>query len=227
MSTPQSEHNDADFEALVLRRLRGELDSAAAARLAALLASDPAWPRRAAQLERTWLALELPRLREVPVAPLLLARLRGDELRWSLAPTWARATAALALVAGLGAGWSLGLGLERPLSEAELGAATTTAAVAPPASAASAPTSPATAPASAPASAPAAATVATSRPTPAPAGPAAGSVVSAASASDLSDDELFGSNNGFGDPGFAESLWLAAEQGPAAADDPAAGGATP
>lgn len=105
---PETTSPHPDLETRVLRRLRGELGAAEAAALAAELLADPVKAGIAEGLERTWQNLELPPCQLEPVAPLLMARLRGEELRWSLAPTWARAAASLALVAGLGLGFVLG-----------------------------------------------------------------------------------------------------------------------
>lgn len=107
---PETTSPHPDLETRVLRRLRGELGAAEAAALAAELLTDPVKAGIAEGLERTWQNLELPPCHLEPVAPLLMARLRGEELRWSLAPTWARAAASLALVAGLGLGFVLGGG---------------------------------------------------------------------------------------------------------------------
>lgn len=110
--------SEGEAEALVVRRLRGELDGAAAARLAAALEADPALARRAAHFERTWQALELPPGGEgESVAPLLLARLRQEGAP-SGSPAWARLAAAAALALGLGAGWNLDLGLDPPATGA-------------------------------------------------------------------------------------------------------------
>ena len=106
-----------DLETRVLRRLRGELGAAEAAALAGELLADPVKAGIAEGLERTWQNLELPAPNLEPVAPLLMARLRGEELRWSLAPTWARAAASLALVAGLGLGFVLGGNGERDIRD--------------------------------------------------------------------------------------------------------------
>lgn len=105
---------EQEAEALVLRRLRGELDGGQAARLAAALEADPRLAQGAAGIERAWQDLELPPVAAVEsVAPQVLARLRAEQRSgmWGLAgsPAWARVAAALALIAGLGAGWNLGL----------------------------------------------------------------------------------------------------------------------
>lgn len=114
---PETTSPHPDLETRVLRRLRGELGAAQAAELAAELLADPVKAGIAERLERTWQNLELPPCELEPVAPLLMARLRGEELRWSLAPTWARATASLALVAGLGLGFVLGDSGERDIRD--------------------------------------------------------------------------------------------------------------
>lgn len=185
-NTHSSEH---EFEALVLRRLlrrqNGESEDAATqAELAARIAANPACARLAEKLEQTWQGLELPPAGEASVAPLLLARLRGDELRWSLAPNWARAAAALALVAGLGAGWGLGLGFEPNQPEPARPAA---------AAGTEGPT----------AENPTAESPAELQMADLQANPLAESFADA-----------FGADSGYSEPGFAESFWLAAESGP-------------
>lgn len=203
MKNDTSRIADSEFEALLLRRLlrrqRGEgEDAAAAARIAAAIAADPARARLAESFERTWQGLELPPAGATSVAPLLLERLRGDELRWSLAPNWARAAAALALVCGLGAGWGLGFGFE----PGEKPAALTAGEPARPAATAGSPIV---------------------SQAPSAESPDAGSQESAIQVADLSASppvdgfsgyaEAFGADAGYGDPGFAESFWLAAEDG--------------
>jgi anti-sigma factor RsiW len=122
METSHQLPSEERIEALVLRRLRGELDDAGAARLAAALLADPRLAGRAAAIERAWQNLELPPVAAAEsVAPQLLARLRAEQRSqtgFAGSPAWARVAAALALAAGLGAGWNLDRGLEAP-AEAE------------------------------------------------------------------------------------------------------------
>jgi anti-sigma factor RsiW len=127
METSHQLPSEERIEALVLRRLRGELDDAGAARLAAALLADPRLAGRAAAIERAWQNLELaPVAAAESVAPQLLARLRSEQQSaeqrsqtgFAGSPAWARVAAALALAAGLGAGWNLDRGLEAP-AEAE------------------------------------------------------------------------------------------------------------
>ena len=113
METPQLSTGE-EIEALVLRRLRGELAGGDAERLAAALAESPRLAELAAGLERAWRNLELPPVAAAEsVAPRVLARLRTEQrpglLGMAGSPAWARVAAALALVAGLGAGWNLGI----------------------------------------------------------------------------------------------------------------------
>lgn len=186
--------SEQEFEALVLRRLlrrqNGESEDAATqVELAARIAADPACARLAERLEQTWQGLELAPVGEASVAPLLLARLRGDELRWSLAPNWARAAAALALVAGLGAGWGLGLGFEPNQPE------------------------PARPAAAAAAENPTAESPTAENPT---AESPAELQMADLQANPLADSfaDAFGADSDYSEPGFAESFWLAAESDP-------------
>jgi anti-sigma factor RsiW len=109
-------------EALVLRRLRGDLEATEVARLEAALAADPRLAAHAAGLERAWRGLELaPVAGGDSVAPQVLARLRAEragEAGFGRSPAWARVAAAMALVAGLGTGFNLDWGLEPPVSAA-------------------------------------------------------------------------------------------------------------
>jgi anti-sigma factor RsiW len=128
MDTSHQLPSEEQMETLVLRRLRGELDGAGAARLAAALLADQRLADRAAAIEHAWQNLELsPVAAAESVAPQVMARLRGErqgaeqrssQTGFAGSPAWARVAAALALVAGLGAGWNLDRGLEAP-AEAE------------------------------------------------------------------------------------------------------------
>lgn len=116
MDTNHPHLSDDEVEALVLRRLRGELDAQGDAILKAALAADPARAERARALERSWQKLELPPVAFRPVAGEVLAKLRA-EAAGSRVPAWAQWAAAAALCLGLGAGWELGLGFEPPAGE--------------------------------------------------------------------------------------------------------------
>lgn len=107
----ENEKTSGTIEALVLRRLRGELDAADAARLAAELARDPELAKQATTLERVWGGLELPPYNGPSVAPQVMARLRAEQR--TSAPAWAKLAAAAALVAGV----SLGLSVDRGFDE--------------------------------------------------------------------------------------------------------------
>lgn len=116
METKHPHPSVDQVEALVLRRLRGDLDAQGEASLAAALAADPALEARARALERSWQALDLPRPAFRPVAGEVLAKLRA-EAPASRVPAWAQWAAAAALCLGLGAGWELGVGFEPPAGE--------------------------------------------------------------------------------------------------------------
>jgi anti-sigma factor RsiW len=103
----------------LMRLLHGELSPERAAELKSRLDREPDLARRYRQLEAGWESLAPP-----PTAPpppgfsgRVMAHVRGAEgaaaegapLSWSLAPTWVRAAAAAALVAGLALGAGLGL----------------------------------------------------------------------------------------------------------------------
>jgi anti-sigma factor RsiW len=100
----------------LMRLLHGELSPERAAELRGRLDREPELARRYRQLEASWESLAPP-----PAAPSppgfsgrVMARVRGAAaegatLSWSLAPTWVRAAAAAALVAGLALGAELGL----------------------------------------------------------------------------------------------------------------------
>jgi len=105
-------------ETELMRLLHGELPAEQASALRARLEREPelaaAWER----LERTWTGLELPPAAAAPpgLAQRVLARARretgpaGSGFAWSAAPTWVRACAAAALVAGLALGVGAGVG---------------------------------------------------------------------------------------------------------------------
>jgi anti-sigma factor RsiW len=112
MRTPKAHPYDSELAAKVLRSLRAELTPAEEAALAARLDADPAAATQAEALRRSWDALALAPTPAFDAAPALLARLRAerdgrDELSWSAAPFWARATAAAALLLGLVGGYGL------------------------------------------------------------------------------------------------------------------------
>lgn len=110
MSTrrPTSDSDDA----LLLRRLHGELAADARRALERRLGAEPALRARDEALRAAWAGLDLP---APPPAPpgfrtrlvALAAAERRGELSWALAPAWARTGAAAALIVGvaLGAGF--------------------------------------------------------------------------------------------------------------------------
>ena len=100
------------IEQKMLRRLSGAADEADLQALARQLSEDPELEARFKALEAAWLALDhLEPSTNEPLGPEFTARVMAvarrqaeGDLAWSLAPTWARATAALALFAGLALG---------------------------------------------------------------------------------------------------------------------------
>ena len=96
----------------LLRLLSGELSEVEAAALRHRLQQEPDLRRHFECLTEVWSSLEL---EEPAAAPEGFARRiarrveasGNDRIRWSLAPTWAQATAAVALAGGI----ALGLGL--------------------------------------------------------------------------------------------------------------------
>jgi anti-sigma factor RsiW len=100
----------------LLRHLAGRLAPAEEAALARRLAADPALVARLATLTATWRALAPAPAAAAPPAFAARVRARAAAERasdgptsWRLAPLWARATAAAALVAGVALGAALGL----------------------------------------------------------------------------------------------------------------------
>jgi len=105
----------SSIEIALLRLLLGELPSEEAGALRERLDREPELAARYRDLEARWQGLTLP----PPAPPLpgfdgrVMARVRaaareGAPLSWSLAPTWVRAAAAAALVAGMALGAGLG-----------------------------------------------------------------------------------------------------------------------
>ncbi|HEY3572000.1 MAG TPA: hypothetical protein VGP73_28985 [Thermoanaerobaculia bacterium] len=110
----------------LMRLLHGELPPERARELRERLAADPelagAWQR----LERTWKGLDLPPAAPVPAgfSGRVMAHARSlpkptRSLSWSAAPTWVRATAAAALIAGA----ALGVGAGRSWTASETASA--------------------------------------------------------------------------------------------------------
>ena len=101
---------DSD-DALLLRRLHGELAKGALRELERRLAAEPALRARQESLRAAWNDLDLPAVAAPPGFRTRLVALAGaerrGELSWALAPAWARAGAAAMLVVGmvLGAGF--------------------------------------------------------------------------------------------------------------------------
>ena len=106
-----SRETTMSIERLLMRRLHGELDEAEARRLEERLERAPGLRARAHRDAEVWDDLELPPA-TVPVGfsaeVMAAARQTAGEMRWSLAPAWARAASAAALAAGLIVGVSLG-----------------------------------------------------------------------------------------------------------------------
>lgn len=105
------------IERQLMRRVHGELGAESARELDRRLAADAELGSRHRRLAALWQSLELPppaavpegfRARVVAVCRGPSARSASGELRWSLAPAWARVGSVAALVAGLLLGASLG-----------------------------------------------------------------------------------------------------------------------
>jgi anti-sigma factor RsiW len=97
---------------LLLRALAGELDPSQGGELREELDRDPSLRARHRRLEEVWKGLRPPASSPVPpfFAAQVAARVEGDTaMIWRRAPRWARAGAAVALLAGvlLGAGAGL------------------------------------------------------------------------------------------------------------------------
>lgn len=98
----------------LMRLLVGELPAERASLLRRRIAGEPALAGRYARLQERWQGLELPPPAPAPpgFATRVVAAARrqaaGEELRWSLAPRWARAAAVAALTAGVALGALLG-----------------------------------------------------------------------------------------------------------------------
>jgi anti-sigma factor RsiW len=121
--------NDSQ-DRLLMRRIHGELAGDEARALERRIAADPRLAARHRRLADAWDDLQVPDAARAPdgfvAATVAAARRRGaglpaGELRWSLAPVWARAGALAALILGLALGTSLGSGAGGDLSEPELG----------------------------------------------------------------------------------------------------------
>ncbi len=113
----------------LMRRLAGELPPDRASALDRRLAAEPALAARYRALERSWAAAAPPPGSPVPpdITARVMAAVGGTAapaapgrsaapaaLSWSLAPTWVRAAAALALAAGVALGAGLGFASPRP-----------------------------------------------------------------------------------------------------------------
>lgn len=106
----------------LMRLLHGELPPGRARELRARMAAEPELAGVYQRLERTWNGLDLPPAAPVPAGfcGRVMAHARGlprpaRGLSWSAAPTWVRATAAAALIAGAALG--VGVGRSWPVSE--------------------------------------------------------------------------------------------------------------
>ncbi len=98
-----------ELERDLLRDLRGELGAPEAAALRRRVAADPELRALERRLAASWAALAPPPEPAVPpgFAQRVLARARDEQradLSWSLAPRWAKVSAALALVVGVAVG---------------------------------------------------------------------------------------------------------------------------
>ena len=110
----------------LMRLLHGELPPERARELRERLAAEPELAGVYQRLERTWNGLELPPATPVPAgfSGRVMAHARGlpkpgRSLSWSAAPTWVRATAAAALIAGA----ALGVGAGRSWTASETSSA--------------------------------------------------------------------------------------------------------
>jgi anti-sigma factor RsiW len=108
---------DRKLEKELMRLLHGELPAERARALRERLAGDPALAAAYRRLEAAWSGLDLPPAAPPPpgFAGRVMAQAReaardplAGPASWGLAPTWVRATAGAALVAGLVAGVGLG-----------------------------------------------------------------------------------------------------------------------
>lgn len=112
MMTMRRTHRVEDSSRPLLRLLSGELSEVEAEALRHRLAEEPDLRRHYDRLAAVWSSLEM---EEPAAAPVGFARriarrveaTGNDRVRWSLAPIWAQATAAVALAGGI----ALGLGL--------------------------------------------------------------------------------------------------------------------
>lgn len=110
----------------LMRLLHGELPPERARELRERLAADLELDGAYQRLERTWKDLDLPPAAPVPAgfSGRVMAHARslprpGRGLSWSAAPTWVRATAAAALIAGA----ALGVGAGRSWTASETSSA--------------------------------------------------------------------------------------------------------
>lgn len=106
----------------LIRLLHGELPPERTRELRERLAAEPELAGAYQRLERTWNGLDLPPAAPVPAgfSGRVMAHARSlpppaRGLSWSAAPTWVRATAAAALIAGAALG--VGVGRSWPVSE--------------------------------------------------------------------------------------------------------------
>lgn len=103
----------------LMRLLHGELPPERARELRERMAAEPELAGVYQRLERTWNGLDLPPAAPVPAGfsgrVMAHARSLPNGLSWSAAPTWVRATAAAALIAGAALG--VGVGRSWPVSE--------------------------------------------------------------------------------------------------------------
>jgi anti-sigma factor RsiW len=118
----------------LIRLLAGELDPAEARGLEDRIRREPELAAAYHRLERTWRGLELPPTAPVPFGftGRVMAKVRGqrNQLSWSAAPGWVRATAAAALVAGAALG--VGVGRSLPVPESQPAAVSASASVSSP-----------------------------------------------------------------------------------------------
>ena len=113
----------------LMRLLHGELPPERARELRERMAAEPELAGIYQRLERTWSGLDLPPAAPVPAgfSGRVMARARSlpNGLSWSAAPTWVRATAAAALIAGA----ALGVGAGRSWQASEMASADSAATV--------------------------------------------------------------------------------------------------